>query len=316
MLATEVALFALGLVAAFLGAELFVRAASSIATRFGIPPVVIGLTIVAWGTSSPELAVSLRAALQGESGVALGNVVGSNIFNVGIILGLAACIRPMSVKLSLLRVDAPILVGLTLLFCLLFFRGSSLSRADGALLLGVFVAYSWVTLAFTRREMPPEVREEFSREQPRLFKNVWVATMCLMGGLALLLYGGALLVDQALVLARATGVSERVIGLTIVAAATSFPELLTSVVAAIHRSADIAIGNIIGSNIFNLAAILGASSLITPIDAGGLALLDVGVLVVSSAVLLPVMWTRFTIDRREGVVLIGAYAVYVVALLA
>ena len=315
MMATEVALFALGLLAAFLGAELFVRAASSIATRFGIPPVVIGLTIVAWGTSSPELAVSLRAALQGESGVALGNVVGSNIFNVGIILGLAACIRPMSVKLSLLRVDAPILVGLTLFFCLLFFRGSSLSRADGALLLGVFVAYSWVTLAFTRREVPPEVREEFSREQPGLFKNVWVATVCLMGGLALLLYGGDLLVDQALVLARATGVSERVIGLTIVAAATSCPELLTSVVAAIHRSADIAIGNIIGSNIFNLAAILGASSFITPIDAGGLAPVDVGVLVVSSAVLLPVMWTRFTIDRREGVVLIGAYAGYVVALL-
>lgn len=312
-MATDVTFFLLGLSIAFLGAELFVRAASSIALRFGIPPVVIGLTIVAWGTSSPELAVSVRASLQGESGVALGNVVGSNIFNVGIILGLAACVRPLRVQLSLLRLDAPILAGLTLAFSLLFVSGS-LSRADGLVLLAVFVGYTYVTFASTRQEVSVEVLQEFDREQPRAIHTAWVAVISLIGGLAMLVYGGGLLVDQAVVLARATGVSERVIGLTIVAAGTSCPELLTSMVAAYHRSADIAVGNIIGSNIFNLAAILGTSSLLSPVDSGGLTGVDLGALVVSSLVLLPVMRTNFTIVRWEGVLLIAGYVGYLTLL--
>ena len=309
----EFAWFVWGLVAAFVGAELFVRSAGSIAVRLGIPPVVIGLTVVAWGTSSPELAVSLRAALGAEGPVALGNVVGSNIFNVGVILGLSALVHPMRVVFTLVRIDTPILLGVTLLFCGLFF-GQSLSRMDGTILFATFIAYSYVTLRGARQDIPPEVEEEFRREEPRFGSQRWLAVSGLAVGLVPLLHGGQVLVEQAIVLAREIGVSERVIGLTIVAAGTSSPELLTSLVAATHRHSDIAVGNIIGSNIFNLAAVLGASSLVSPIASGGLAPLDLAALIISAVVLLPIMRSGFVIERWEGMLLIGAYAAYLLAL--
>ena len=314
MTGAAAAWFCWGLLAAFLGAELFVRSSASLAARLGIPPVVIGLTVVAWGTSAPELVVSLRAATAGDGAIALGNVVGSNIFNVGFILGLAAIVHPLKVALRLVRFDAPFLVGVTLLFCLLYGR-TPLSRAGGAALLAVFAAHVWLTLREARRERPPGVEEAFRRETPSGSAPVWLAAIGLVAGLALLVYGGQVLVRQAVVLARETGISERVIALTIVAAGTSSPELLTSVVAAWHRHADMAVGNIIGSNIFNLAAILGLSAVIDPIAAGGLQPLDLVVLTVSALVLLPLMRTGLTIRRWEGVVLLTGFAVYAVALL-
>ena len=314
MTGAAAAWFCWGLLAAFLGAELFVRSSASLAARLGIPPVVIGLTVVAWGTSAPELVVSLRAATAGDGAIALGNVVGSNIFNVGFILGLAAIVHPLKVALRLVRFDAPFLVGVTLLFCLLYGR-TPLSRAGGAALLAVFAAHVWLTLREARRERPPGVEEAFRRETPSGSAPVWLAAIGLVAGLALLVYGGQVLVRQAVVLARETGISERVIALTIVAAGTSSPELLTSVVAAWHRHADMAVGNIIGSNIFNLAAILGLSAVIDPIAAGGLQPLDLVVLTVSALVLLPLMRTGLIIRRWEGVVLLTGFAVYAVALL-
>ena len=310
---TNVFWILLGLAVAYGGAEAFIRGSVSVARRLRVPPVIVGLTIIAWGTSAPELFVSLDAALNANHGVSVGNVIGSNIFNVGIILGLAALLCPLTVHLQLIRVDIPILVGITVLLLAVFHDGQ-LGRAEGALLLLCFLLYTAATFYFSRRSAPRDVVEEFTEAQPRPLGSLLVECLLIAGGLAALIFGADRLVDGAVALGRDLGVSETVIGLTVVAAGTSLPELVTSVVAAARKEPDVAVGNIVGSNIFNVSCILGVSSTITPLTGGQIELVDLIALVVSSVILVPMAWTGFVLQRWEGVVLLVAYGGYSVLL--
>jgi len=261
------------------------------------------------GTSAPELVVSLKSALSGQGDLAVGNVVGSNIFNIGIILGLTALICPIPVHRQVIRMDAPIAVGVALLLPLLLWN-ERIGRIEGAALtVGIF-AYTWVNIVIARQENPNAPSP--SPETPAVpVSRSWLLDLgMILAGLALLIGGSRLLVDHAVTLARSFGVSEVVIGLTIIAAGTSMPELATSCVAAFRRQADIAIGNIVGSNIFNLLAILGISSLITPLEAPGISTLDLSIMIVLTVLLLPLIHTGRTLHRLEGALLLFLYGTY------
>lgn len=299
-----------GLALSCVGAEVLIRGAVSIAGRFRIPPLVVGLTIVAWGTSAPELAVSLNAALTNNAGVSVGNVLGSNIFNVGVILGLAALVCPLTVRLQLIRVDLPILAVVSVIACVVLSDGQ-VTRTEGLTLLAAFVFHNAVTFFLLKREAPPEVVEGFHQAQPRRLNSIVLECLSIVGGLAVLVYGASLLVGGAVGLARTAGFSEAVIGLTIVAAGTSLPELITSVLAAIRREPDVAVGNIVGSNIFNLALILGLSSTITPIADTDIGVVDLAAVGTAALILIPMAWTGFVLNRWEGAILLLGYISYV-----
>jgi cation:H+ antiporter len=309
-----VLLLAVGLVLLYAGAELLVKGAVSLAFRLGISPLVIGLTIVAFGTSAPELTVSVLAAFSGQGDIAAANVVGSNILNIALILGISALICPIHISRQLIRWDIPVMIGLSLLGWWVL-ADRYVSRPEGAMLFAGIILYTgW---AFRRARFQPVVSDA---EQPdnAVEKNgpmkLWLSTVCITGGLVLLVLGSKSLVDGATRLARSAGLSEAVIGLTIVSVGTSFPELATSVVAAFRRQSDIAVGNIIGSNIFNILSILGLSSLLVPYATPGLTTLDLAVMLGFAAVSLPFMWTRFTLSRTEGALLIAGYAAYLIYL--
>ncbi len=302
---------ALGLL--FFGAEWLVRGSSALALRLGITPLVIGLTVVAYGTSMPEMVVSTVAALKGQGNIAVGNVVGSNIFNVCVILGLSALALPLRVKLQLIRLDAPLMVGASLLFVVLF-RDFQISRVEAGLLLAGIIAYTVASVVLARKEVSAEVQAEFTESVVRPPGKLWRDLLLILGGLAVLVLGSRLLVTNAVELARLLGISEAVIGLTIVAAGTSMPELATSVVAAFRKQADIAIGNIVGSNLYNLLAIIGVSGLLAPLHAPGIRMLDLYVMLGTSIALLPLMWSGFVLKRWEGALLLAAYGGYLYVL--
>lgn len=310
MVTTSLFWISIGLALAYAGAEAFIRGSVSAARRLRIPPLVVGLTIIAWGTSAPELAVSLDAALNESQGVSLGNVLGSNIFNVGIILGLSALVYSVTVKLQLIRFDIPILVGISVLL-LGSFYDSRITRVEGMVLFACFLLYSAATFYLARRAAPPEVIQEFTEAQPRAFRSIPIECILIAGGLALLIYGADLLVDGAVILARNVGVTESVIGLTVVAAGTSLPELVTSVVAAARKEPDVVVGNIVGSNIFNVTCILGLSSIIAPTAGSQVGPVDLFASLMSAVILLPMAWTGFVLRRWEGLVLLLAYAAYI-----
>lgn len=311
-------LLAAGLALLTVGAELLVRSASRLAALWGVTPLVIGLTVVAYGTSMPELAVSTKAGLDGLDTIAVANVVGSNSFNVLFILGLCALLSPLKVDLQLVRWDVPIMTGVSVLVLLLGMDGR-LSLLDGLPLLGGIVFYTVWAIRKSRKETKA-AQDEFAREygppptpHGRGRTIAW-NMIVLIVGLGLLVLGARWLVDAAVALAQAMGVSETVIGLTLVAAGTSLPEVATSVVATLRGERDIAIGNVVGSNIYNLLAILGFCAIVTP---GGLAVADTMVrvdlpLMVFVAVLcVPVFFTGFTIGRWEGLLFLGLYVGYV-----
>ncbi len=308
----EVLGFAVGLVLLVAGAELLVRGASRIALRLGISPIIIGLTVVAWGTSTPELAVSVRAAVEGNADIALGNVVGSNIANVLLILGVSALILPLAVAQQFVRREVPIMVGAGVLTLVLALDGG-LSLFDGALMLTAMVVYTVLLIRLGRRESP-EVEEEYAAE----FGGgdggapTWRYVLMVVGGLVLLVTGGRLLVDAATTMAAELGVSDLVIGLTVVAVGTSLPELATSVVAALRGERDIAVGNIVGSCIMNLLAILGVSAVIANgFQVSDSALrFDIPVMIAVSIACLPVFFTGFRIGRVEGGIFVAYYAAY------
>ena len=311
-----------GLVCLVLGAEWLVRGASAVATELGIAPIVIGLTVVAFGTSAPELAVSVSGALTGNADVALGNVVGSNTFNILLILGLSAAISGLSIQQRLLRIDIPILIGISVVTYLLILNGH-LGRLEGfGLFAGIIVYTGWL-LRDARTAEPPTVEQEYvdaldRREGATLARPLIFQIGLVVVGLALLVLGSQLLVNAATEIASALGVSELVIGLTVVAAGTSLPELATSVLAAIRGQRDIAVGNVVGSNIFNLLAVLGASAIVA--DSGiavnrELLRLDYPVMLAATIVLLPICWNGFTIKRWEGALLAGFYVAYVAYLI-
>lgn len=296
------------------GGEALVRGASALALRIGITPLAVGLTVVAFGTSAPELIVSLRAALSGMDDVALGNVVGSNICNIGLILGLSALIRPADVHLKMMRIDAPLMFAVACALVLLL-RDGAVSRPEGAALFTGAIVFTAVTLRAAKRE-DAEVQEEFAEGIPKAPPRIAVSLGLVAAGLALLVAGGNLLVGAAVDIARVFGLSEAVIGLTIVAVGTSLPELATSVIAAFRGQADIAIGNVVGSNIFNVLGITGVTAAVKPLSLGGVTNVDLLVMLAFSVALLPMLLTHMKLNRAEGALLLGGYAGYVGWLLA
>ena len=308
-----VVLFVLGIVLLIGGAELLVRGASRLARGFGISPLVVGLTVVAYGTSSPELAVSVRSALAGQTDLALGNVVGSNIFNVLFILGLSAIVTPLIVPQQIVRLDVPIMIGVTLL-TLIFSLDGQLSVLECAILLAGAIAYTAFLVRASRRESA-EVADEYAAEfsgDATGRGGVLLQIGFVIAGLALLMLGARWLVDAAITMARSMGVSELVIGLTIVAAGTSMPEVATSVLAAFRGERDIAVGNVVGSNIFNVLAVLGLSGTV----GGGMEVapavlsFDLPVALAGAVACLPITFSGHLIARWEGVLFLGYYAAY------
>ena len=302
-------LLVLGLALLVVGADLLVRGAARLAAAVGIPPLVIGLTVVAFGTSAPELAVSLQAAASGSADIAIGNVVGSNVFNVLAILGLAAVVAPLAVHRKVIRFDVPLLIVASVLAWILASDGR-VGRLDGALLLGGVGAYTVWSIRAGRAEgkaLAGGVRPAPPRRA--VVGNVVVA----VAGLVLLVLGARLLVSAATATARALGLSELVIGLTVVAAGTSLPELATSVVAAVRGERDIAVGNVVGSNIFNILCVLGGAALFAP---SGITVVpqalafDLPVMTAVAFACLPVFLTGHVIARWEGFLFLGYYVAY------
>lgn len=317
---TVVALVA-GIVLLVVGAELLVRGAAAIASRFGIPPVVIGLTVVAFGTSAPELAVSVGAALSGSTDVAFGNVVGSNVSNVLLILGASALVGGLAVSQRVVRLDVPLVIGVSVLV-LVMALDNSVGRVDGSLLFAGAVVYTWWLIRASRRETP-DISAEYTESVDALegqaaTRPLGAQVGMAIAGLVALVVGARMLVAAATDVASAFGLSELVIGLTVVAVGTSLPELATSMLAAVRGQRDIAVGNIVGSNLLNLLCVLGASSILAPdgVPVSDASLrLDVPVMLAATAVLLPIFWSGFRIDRWEGAVMLGFYVTYMAYLL-
>jgi cation:H+ antiporter len=298
-----------GLVLLAAGAESLVRGSSALALRFGVTPLVIGLTVVAFGTGSPELFVSVQAAYRGESGIALGNIVGSNISNVALILGLAAVARPMRVRSELIKREVPVMIAVTVGLCLLLLDGQ-LSRLDGLLLVLSSIGYTTLAYIAARRDRSTLVAEEFKDALTEPRRAAWLDSLFVVMGFVFLLAGATLLLRGAVAMAERFGVSQVVIGLTIIAIGTSLPELATSVTASVRREPDVAFGNAIGSNILNILLILGIVALITPVETKGLRVVDIGALVASALILFPLMWRGFVLNRWEGAFLLAAYVAY------
>ena len=304
-----------GLALILAGANGLTDGSAAVAKRFRISDLVIGLTIVAFGTSAPELVISVLSALNGSAEMSIGNVVGSNIFNVLMIIGCTALVLPIKVGGGTMSKEIPLVI---LASCALFFFGNDvwldggarnvISRIDGLVLLCFFLIFLRYTFAIARNGNPDEAGEEQKiKELPG-----WKSTLYIIGGLAGLIFGGQLFVDGASGIARSLGVSESVIGLTLVAGGTSLPELATSVTAALKKNPGIAIGNVIGSNLFNIFFVLGCSATLSPLPMGGIGNFDLAVLVGSSVLLWLVGWffKKRTITRAEGVLLMACYVAY------
>ena len=306
--------FVFGVALLAVGADVFVRGASGLAERFGISHFVIGLVVVGFGTSTPELAVTLGAALKGNTDIALGNIVGSNIANIGLILGLSALIAPLAIRLRLLQVELPAMIVLHLALFAMVWNGS-VGRLDGVLLLVGFFAFMAFLLRSARAESAV-VQKEFAANEPAVPRRVWITLGFVAGGLALLMLGAKVAVDAAVVLARLWGLSDLVIGLTVVAVGTSAPEIASSIAAARRGQSDIAIGNVVGSNLYNVLFILGTTALVQPIPATAptLRTLDLPVLVGLSILLWPLALKDRRLTRGNGAVLLLTYAVYLALL--
>lgn len=316
-----------GLILILLGANGLTDGAASVAKRFRIPPIVIGLTIVAFGTSAPELTVSVSSALKGSADIAIGNVVGSNIFNTLMIVGCTALFAPIIITRNTLRKEIPlcILSSIVLLICAndVFLDKASeniLNRVDGLLLLCFFVIFMGYTFAIASKPATIEQPAEHPViEEETEIKSLpwWKSILYIIGGLAALIYGGQLFVDGATGIARNLGVSESIIGLTLVAGGTSLPELATSIVAALKKNPEIAIGNVIGSNLFNIFFVLGCSASITPLHLSGITNFDLFTLVGSGILLwlFGLFFAKRTITRIEGGIMILCYVAYTVVLI-
>ncbi|MBQ1192674.1 MAG: calcium/sodium antiporter [Lachnospiraceae bacterium] len=319
----NVVLLLVGFVLLIKGADYFVEGSSAVAKKFKIPSIVVGLTIVAMGTSLPELAVSLSAALNGSNEIAISNVVGSNIFNLIVVLGVCAVISPIAVDKSVMKRDMPFMLGITALLVLVYadfllpwtgFEKSGelvglLSRFDGVILLVLFVSY----LVFTVRVALKHRKEALaSEEEEKNETKLWLSIIFIVGGIIAIKFGGDFVVDSASKLATTFGMSETLVGLTIVAVGTSLPELVTSIVAARKNETSLAIGNVVGSNIFNILFILGISSTICPINVIMESLVDTVIVLVVSLLVFVFGRTKDKINRTEGTVMVLIYVIYMV----
>jgi cation:H+ antiporter len=298
-----------GFICLILGAEGLVGGGRSIGLRLGLTPLFIGLTVVAFGTSTPELVVSVQAALQGKGDISVANVVGSNIFNIACILGITALITPIRVYLTVIKADIPIMIVVSVVALWLVSQGA-IARLAGFFLTLALCIYISLEYYLAMKESgaiaEPEIQQSGTGSSGSLRKDI----LYIIGGVALMVLGSKLLVDSVSHIARFAGISESIIGLTVVSAGTSMPELATSVIAALKRQPDIAVGNVVGSNIFNILGILGISSLLTPISAPGVTLVDLTVMVVFSVLLLPLAWTGKILKRWEGCLLLFGYGLY------
>lgn len=312
-----------GLIFLILGGEFLVRGAVRVAERLGVSPLVIGLTLVGFGTSTPELVTSVRAALSGAPGIAYGNIVGSNIANILLIVGASALLAPIAVNSAALRRDGGVMLGVTLVFALIA-ATLPITRVVGFAFVLALALYIWLAFRMERRAGAVDHGAVYDKAaafegiDPGMSPdavarpNLWGALGTAVGGLVLVVVGGGFLVDGAVALARSMAISETVIGLTIVALGTSMPELVTSLVAAYRRQTDVAFGNIVGSNIYNLLGIGGATALIAPSDVPErIVSFDNPLMVLVSLALVGVAWTGLTITRREGAALLTAYIAYV-----
>lgn len=323
MTAGTIGLFVLGAVLLIGGAEVLVRGASRLALAAGISPLVVGLTVVAFGTSAPELAVTVGAAFGGKADVALGNVVGSNIFNILFVLGLSAVVAPLAVSRQLVRLDVPLVIFASVLVLLLALDGR-IGRADGLLLFSGIVAYTVYLVRRSRAETAEGRAAEAGRGGgggdggAEAGRASWPVDVALIGlGLLLLVFGSRWLVEAAVEVATALGVSQLVIGLTVVAAGTSLPEVATSVLATLRGERDIAVGNAVGSNLFNLLVVLGLGSIVSPeaiaVPPGALTV-DLPIMIAVSVAALPILFTGYVIARWEGALFLGFYGAYMLYL--
>ena len=318
-MAIQLLLLVHGFVMLVKGADLFVDGASGVATKFGIPQLVIGLTIVAMGTSAPEAAVSITAAFAGNADITIGNIVGSNILNILIILGISSLVYPLAVQKSTLIIDIPIVLFATLILYLLGFDGN-ISRVDGIIMLVVFIAYLAYLFGVAKKEKSAIDREKTgeitvnSQSDEVAAKDISLlkAILFTLIGLVLIVGGSKFVVDSATAIAKALGLSQRFIGLTIVALGTSLPELFTSVTAAMKKNSDIAIGNIVGSNIFNILFIVGLSGVVIPVPFAQAFRFDTIISGIAAAALLAFCLPKKKLSRFAGVIMLVCYAIYFV----
>lgn len=303
---------AAGIAGLYYGAEFLIKGGVAVARKAGVSPLVIGLTLVACATSAPELVVSVSAAWEGNSSISLGNVVGSNICNIALILGLSAIITPLAVKKQLFTLDVPVMIGSSVLLTVFYFFNYGLNRIQAAVLLAGFIGYTLWNIHLSRKSGVADIVENEAGNFPDI--SMKKALLYLVLSLAALIIGARIFLISAVYFARLMKISDAVIGLTVVAVGTSLPELATSVVAAIRKEADIAIGNVVGSNIFNILGILGIAPLIKPMKNVDLSRLDLGVMLLCAVILLPMMRTKWRISRMEGIVLLVIYIAYTVCL--
>ena len=305
----QIAMGILGGVMLYYGAEFLVKGGVSIALKFKISPLVIGLTLVAFATSAPELAVSLDATLKGHGDVAMGNVVGSNICNIALILGLSALISPLPVNRKLLKLDMPLMMGASLLLAMFYLLNNGVNRWQGAIFFAGIIIYTVWSIYASRKE---GVSEDDGGDEVEIKEvKTWLSIVLVVGGLLILVYGAKFFVGCATFVAAKLGVPEAVIALTVVAFGTSLPELATSIVAALKNEQDIAIGNVVGSNIFNILCIMGITPVIKPVAAMGITLLDMGVMLGVSLLLWGMMLFGKKLSRTAGGILLIINCVYV-----
>jgi cation:H+ antiporter len=299
------------------GADYFVEGASKIAALLRVPPLLVGLTIVAFGTSSPEATVSIIAALEGSSDVSLGNVIGSNIFNITLVVGITALINPLSVETTTIRKEIPFTMLASVALAVLAndialqATGTNLiNRSDGIILLLFFIIFLYyiIEVAINNREQVPDAAAAAATAGGTWGKNI----LFTLAGLAAIIFGGDLVVDNATKIALSVGMSETLVGLTIVAVGTSLPELITSITAALKKESEIALGNIVGSNIFNILFVLGAAATISPLAVNDKIFMDIGAMIILTLVLLLFSRTRFKISKVEGLILAAAYISYLI----
>ena len=305
----QIAMGILGGVMLYYGAEFLVKGGVSIALKFKISPLVIGLTLVAFATSAPELAVSVGATFDGHGDVAMGNVVGSNICNIALILGLSALIAPLPVNRKLLKLDMPLMIGASLLLAVFYLFSKGVNRWQGAIFFAGIIAYTVWSIYASRKE---GVSEDDGGDEVEIKEvKTWLSILLVIGGLLILVYGAKFFVGCATFVAAKLGVPEAVIALTVVAFGTSLPELATSIVAAIKHEQDIAVGNVVGSNIFNILCIMGVTPILKPVAAAGITLLDICVMLGVSLLLWVMLFTGKKISRAEGAFLLLINFVYV-----
>ena len=304
-----IALLIVGFVMLTKGADWFVDGSSALAFRLGIPQLVIGLTIVAMGTSAPEAAVSITSALKGNEGITVGNVVGSNIMNILLILGIASVIVPLAVQKSTRRIELPYMIAITVLFGVLGYTGEMVTRVEGGILWIAFLIYLGYLLWMAKKGKEDNEPDEKQKSLP-------VQLLMILTGLICIVLGSDFVVDGATEIAKVIGISERIIGLTIVAFGTSLPELVTSIAAARRGNADIAIGNVVGSNVFNILFVAGTSALISPVVFESKFVLDTAVATATAVLLLVCVCNKEgKLKRSGGIIMLAAYVAYFVKLL-